>query len=313
MKCITLTLNPAFDRHLFVPDFMPYRENLAVSDNCDAGGKGINISRALCVGGIDNLAVVVLGRENEAAFSESIKRDGLRFLKLSVDGRVRENLTVHTNGAETRISLQGFCCDDTLLDAVYDAIYDEIGEGTVVTFTGRVPSGITMPAVMRFLDRIREKGARTVIDSRSFTELRDIINARPWLIKPNQEEISAYLARDVKDHSEIVDAAREIHAAGVENVMVTLGARGAMLVCEDGIYTAVPPMVDVRSSIGAGDSSIGGFIAATLEGCAPDEALRRSVAYGSAACMTEGTLPPRACDIDRILSSIKLEKYIDVL
>ncbi len=307
MKCITLTLNPAFDRHCFVPNFSLYHEHLATSDSCEAGGKGVNISRAMCSNGVDNLALVVLGKENETQFSQALKNDGLRFVSLSVEGRVRENLTIHTDGPETRVSFAGFSCDDTLLMQVYDMIEKELDDKTIITFTGRVPSGVSMIAVMSFLEKIRGKGAKIVIDSKSFATLDGLVAARPWLIKPNQEEISEYLGREIETHAEIVEIAKQIRKDGVENVMVSLGAKGALLVCEDGAYVCTPPKIEAKSSIGAGDSSIGGFIAAILEGCSEREALCRSVAYGSAACMRDGTLPPLKNDVDNILSSLTLD------
>ncbi len=308
MKCITLTLNPAFDRHCFVPQFTLYREHLATSDSCEAGGKGVNISRAMCSNCVENLALVVMGKENEAQFSQALKNDGLNFISLSVDGRVRENLTIHTNGPETRVSFEGFKCDDGLLESVYKMLDSEVDSETIVTFTGRAPSGVSMQAIMSFLDKIRDKGARVVIDSRSFATLDEIIAAKPWLIKPNQEEISEYLGRDIQTHGEIVVIAEGIRKSGVENVMVSLGAKGALLVCADGAYVCTPPKIEAKSSIGAGDSSIGGFIAATLEGLSPQAALCRSVAYGTAACMREGTLPPLKKDVERILCDLDCVK-----
>ncbi len=307
MKCITLTLNPAFDRHCFVPSFSLYREHLATSDVCEAGGKGVNISRALVANGVDNLALVVMGRENAASFSAALDADGIHYEAVCVEGRIRENLTVHTDNApETRISFAGFECDDTLLVRVWDMLSDKLDADTVLTFTGRVPSGVGMSAVSEFLGKVRAAGAKVVIDSKSFTTLDSLTSESPWLIKPNQEEISEYLGREISTHAEIVEVARGIRARGVENVMVSLGEKGALLVCGEGAFVCTPPSIEARSSIGAGDSSIGGFIAATLEGLAPKDALRTCVAYGTAACLREGTLPPLAEDVRRIAEQVEI-------
>ncbi len=308
MKCITLTLNPAFDRHCFVPNFSLYREHLAESDACEAGGKGVNISRAMCSNGVDSLAVVVIGKENGEQFSRALDNDGLKYISLLVEGKVRENLTIHTNGPETRISFEGFRCDDGLLCDVYNMLDGQLEDGTILTFTGRAPSGVLMSAIMNFLTKARSKGVRLVIDSKSFGTLEELILAKPWLIKPNGEEMSEYLGREVGTFEEIAEAAEEIHKRGVANVMVSLGEKGAMLVCGSGTYICTPPKIAVKSTIGAGDSSIGGFIAATLEGGAGHEALCRSVAYGTAACMRDGTLPPLPRDVSDISDRLTLQK-----
>ncbi len=310
MKCITLTLNPAFDRHCHVPAFSLYREHLATSDVCEAGGKGVNISRAMCANKVDNLALVVIGKENEAQFSQALENDGLNFVSLCVEGRVRENLTIHTdNGPETRVSFAGFECDDSLLDKVYSLMENQLGADTILTFTGRVPSGVSMDAVMRFLEKVNAQGTRVVIDSKSFSTLDSLIDAKPWLIKPNGEEISEYLGKEIDGFEQTVEAARDIHARGIENVMISLGEKGALLVSGEGTYICTPPRIEAKSTIGAGDSSIGGFIAATLEGFGARESLCRSVAYGSAACMRDGTLPPLPQDVADILSKITVTEY----
>ncbi len=309
MKCITLTLNPAFDRHCFVPDFSLYREHLAESDTCEAGGKGVNIARALRRNGIDSLAVVVLGKENEASFKAALAHDGIRFASLSVDGRVRENLTIHTNGPETRVSFGGFHADDGLLDGVYEIIEKGLDAETILTFTGRAPRGVSFKAIIAFLERVRRTGAKIVIDSKSFASLDDLIAARPWLIKPNEEEISAYLGRPIKAHEELFAVAEEIRARGVENVMVSLGEKGAMLASAEGIDVATPPRINPVSTIGAGDSAIGGLIAAEAKGLSKGDALCLSVAYGTAACLSAGTQPPCPHDVEAILKEIKIEHF----
>ena len=307
MKIITLTLNPAFDLHCYIERFAPYHENLAKITDNDASGKGVNISRALNACGVPNLAFVVLGDENGDSFAGQLRGDGMRFRSITVPGRIRENMTIHTEGAdETRISFSGFRADDTLCDRVADALESELDAETFVTFTGRVPEGIDMPAVKAFLRRLEAKGARIVIDSKSFG-LDDLIEMKPWLIKPNQEEISEYLNRSVETFREVTQAAEELHERGIENVMISLGARGALLVCEKGAFVATPPAIQPRSTIGAGDSSIAGFLAAAVEGADGEQMLRRAVSYGTAACLTPGTRPPRAEDVTTVLAQVRTQ------
>lgn len=306
MKIITLTLNPAIDIHCYIEQFMPYHENLAQITSNTAGGKGVNISRALLAGGVDNLAFVVLGADNGAAFAQELTACGMQVRSITVPGRIRENMTVHTKDAdETRISFSGFAADNTLLERVAESLESEIDGETLVTFTGRVPDGIAMADTKRFLRRLEAKGAKIVIDSRSFT-LADLIEMKPWLIKPNQEEISEYLGRSIRTFEEVTQAARELYTKGIANVMISLGAQGALLVCGEGAFVAMPPSIQARSTIGAGDSTIGGFLAAAVAGVSAAEMLASAVSYGTAACMTEGTLPPRGEDIPTVLAQVKV-------
>jgi 1-phosphofructokinase family hexose kinase len=304
MNIITITLNPAFDVHCSAPKLTLYRENLAEITSTDAGGKGINISRALTLNGTDNLAFTILGDENGESFERALSAEGINYRALRVKGRIRENITCHTEGAsETRISFKGFSIDKEVLQRTIDSLLPEICGDTVMTFTGRVPLGIGMGAIKEFLRVFSEKGARIVIDSRSFS-LDDLRELHPWLIKPNQEEISEYLGREINSFDEITAAATALHRDGIENVMISLGGDGAMLVCDDGNFVATPPKIDALSTIGAGDSSIAGFLAAVKRKKKPIECLCTAVAYGSAACLTEGTKPPRKEDIERLLPLI---------
>ena len=117
MKIITLTLNPAFDVHCSFKTFKAEGENFGIVTSRDAGGKGINISRALSSCGIESVAMVALGSENGAEFASILEKDGIEFKYVNASGRIRENFTVHTEGAdETRISFEGTISDDHLLE-----------------------------------------------------------------------------------------------------------------------------------------------------------------------------------------------------
>lgn len=304
MKIITLTLSPAFDMHCHADCLVLDHENLAYMDLCQAGGKGVNISRALVGNGRENLALLVLGQENADSFLRNLDADGVTYDAITVPGRIRENITIHTGSTETRISFPGFRVGPDVLPMMEEKLLAMADGDTVVTMTGRVAEGMTVADVMEMLRKAAAKGAKIVVDSRSFS-LADLKELKPWLIKPNQEEISAYLGREIRTLEQTVAEARELHKAGIANVMISMGGDGALLVCGEGTYIAVPPKVEVKSTIGAGDSSIAGFIACPDDGGA--KRLQWAVAYGSAACMTEGTLPPKAEDVQMILRDIKLK------
>ena len=303
MKIITLTLSPAFDTHCHADSLRLQHENLIHMDLCQAGGKGVNISRALAHNGIDNLALAILGEENADSFIRGLVADGVAYDAITVPGRIRENLTIHVaDGTETRLSFPGFPVTEDLLDRVEEKLLALADSDTVITMTGRVPEGMAVEDVMAVLDKAAAAGARIVIDSRSFT-LEHLKTMKPWLIKPNQEEISAYLGREVNTLEETLREAQALHADGIENVMISMGGDGALLVCSEGTFIAQPPKVEVLSTIGAGDSSIAGFISATQPD--PLQRLIRAVAFGTAACMTEGTLPPTPADVADILTKIQ--------
>ena len=309
MKIITVTLNPAFDIHCYAESFQPFHENLASITECEAGGKGVNISRALGENGVESTALVVIGKENGEAFVSALKADKINAVTIDIDGRIRENITLHTDGApETRISFCGYAADDTLIERVRHELDSfSLNDDTILTFTGRLPEGVSLDAAKKLLKELKSYGVRIVIDSRSFAK-DDLVEVSPWLIKPNEEEILLYSnATDVSFES-AMKAAQALRESGIENVMVSLGEKGALLVCADGCYVAHAPSVNALSTIGAGDSSIGGFCAAASLGKSYADMLRYAVCYGSAACMTEGTRPPKRQDVNDLLEKVDVEK-----
>ena len=304
MKIYTLTLSPAYDVHASAEVFAQCHENLATVTSREAGGKGVNISRALAAGGAACTAVVVLGKENAGEFQKALEDAQLDSLVFYREGRIRENLTIHCpNAPETRISFTGFSVDSGVLEEIRRAL--QVEPGTIVTFTGRVPAGLDMALVKGFLKELQSSGAKIVLDSRSF-DLEDILQVQPWLIKPNQEEISMLFGCQIDTMEQAVEKAQVFAEAGIENVMVSLGGDGALLIRNGALYRAVPPKINPVSTIGAGDSAIAGFIAAAQKNQPPAECLRWAAAYGTAACLTEGSQPPREEQIREISDRIRL-------
>ncbi len=306
MRIITVTLNPAFDLHCYADCFKPYHENVFSVIARDAGGKGINVSRALKENGVQSTAVCVVGRENGAEFLQSLEKEGLAVSAVYAEGRIRENITLHEREkAETRISFSGFSIDEGVLSEVRRAI-GGLEVGDICVLAGSAPKGISEQTLVSFLSRIKEEGAVLVIDSRSLS-LPSLVALRPMLIKPNKEEAEQALGISIGSLSDAKKAADLLWKKGIENVLLSLGGDGAVLACPTGIFYAGSPRITPVSTIGAGDSTLAGFLCAKKEGLAPELCLARAVAFGSAACLAEGTAPPSRENIARLLPEITVE------
>ncbi len=305
MKILTLTLNPAFDIHCGVEKFLPERENYMRSYRRHIGGKGVNISRALHENGVESTAFVVLGKQNCADFERELSACGIKYVPLYVDGRIRENITIHPETApETRISFEGCAVSRAAAEEIFSLMLPLCDENTIFTFNGRMPGGLSVADVAPLLEKVKASGAYLAVDSGTFT-MEDFAAVKPWFIKPNQEEISRCVGREINTPEEALAAAREIRARGIENVMVSLGGAGAVLASGAGDFAVSVPKIDVVSTIGAGDSSVAGFCAAFSEGKTPLECLTNAVSYGSAACLSAGTNPPKREDVEEIRAKIK--------
>lgn len=308
MKIITLTLNPALDVHAEACGFAPYRESVATVTARDAGGKGVNVSRALAAHGEKSEALLLLGEESHADFSALLTRDGVVHTVIPTAGRVRENITVHEDGLpETRLSFHGDPVSPDSLARVRTTLLPKITEDTVLALGGSLPVGLDKAGVLALLREAKSMGARLVLDSSALTR-EDVLSLAPYLIKPNESETAALCGIHPETVEDAVRAALSLRAAGVENAMLSLGARGAVLACEGGVYHAAPPAVTPLSTVGAGDSSIAGFLFAVSRGKTGGDALALAVAFGTAACITEGTRPPLPRDTARLHSSVVLTR-----
>lgn len=307
MNIITLTLNPAFDLHCYAECFSPYRENVFEVIARDAGGKGINVSRALTRKGVKNIAACIVGSENGEQFLKMLKNEGVSVAAVCVDGRIRENITLHEKERpETRISFQGFSCTPSVLSELRSAI-GTVGEESVLVFSGSVPGGLSEDMIVSFLREFKEKGVSLVVDSRSIS-LSALIDLKPMLIKPNKEEAEHALGVSICGIEDAACAARSLQEKGIENVLLSLGADGAVLATQRGVYHATAPKVNVLSTVGAGDSMIAGFLSDVAEGGSDETRLARAVAYGSAACLLEGTAPPLPEDVAALEAKITVKR-----
>lgn len=307
MKIITVTLNPAYDFHYQMNELVLYKENYVDHINFSVGGKGINISRALKKNGLENFAYVMLGKENKFELEERLRIEEIGYHAIYCKGRIRENITVHTPGKpETRISLDNFTLDETKLLELEMELLQVIDQDTIVAFSGRIPKGLSREGVIEFLLKLKHTGCYLAVDSSSLT-MEDLLEVKPWLIKPNEQEIETLLKKPIKTIEEAKETAEWLHQQGIDMVLISMGPQGACLVTEDSYYIASTPDIQVKSTIGAGDSMIAGFIGAYAQHENLKECLLQGVAYGTAACMVEGTAPPEPEMIKELQDKILIQ------
>ncbi|MBR2343891.1 MAG: hexose kinase [Clostridia bacterium] len=306
-KIITLTVNPAIDLHIDAPSFAAGCDNPARVLSRDMGGKGINVSRALLAYGIDNLAAAVFGRENREAFTSSRDLCGMRLLFREVAGFIRENINIHSRDTETVIATEGPAVSAEVINSLGEDILARLLPGSYLVFSGRISEGSDRAAVMELLRSVREAGVRLVLDSKSITK-EDISALRPYLIKPNLDEAEELLGRKIRGREDYAAALGALSSLGAECVLLTLGGEGGALLLDGETYIAEAPAVTVRSTVGAGDSTVAGFIAGDILGVPRERRLALAMAFGSAACMTAGTGAPDPCEIKELFSKIKPKK-----
>ena len=252
MNIITITINPAFDTHVYAQNFKQGRENYADRKNCQAGGKGVNVSRALSVNGVKNTAFVLIGKENGKEFRNALDHDGVNYKAISTDGAVRENIMIHSTD-ETRISLEGNVPTADEIKEIFALCRGASNEGDIAVFSGRIPKGTDKALIIDQLKRLSAGKVKLFIDTNSFS-LDDIISIKPFLIKPNENELAS-LCGGFDDDAGALRAAEEAARRAGCSVLLSLGKDGAAAVDGCGGWFARAPQIVALSTIGAGDSN----------------------------------------------------------
>lgn len=305
MKVYTITLNPVYDIFYRVPSLKLNEENQASSIQLYTGGKGVNVSRALISGGHDNTsAYLLLGQENCQPFIEGLVRDQIHTRLFYTDGRMRENITlIDEAGNETRIVMNNFSANPDTLSYVLSALKKEVTPDDIIACCGRFPAGIPIEDTVEFIEGLKEITNKVVLDTKSIG-LSDLLEIAPWFIKPNQKEIEALIGYPCNDAETALMAAEELYLKGVSNVFITLGDRGAVYCGELGkCFVGIPSIVPL-STVGAGDSTVAGFIAGYMESPTMKNCAATACAYGTACCLEPGTNPPTPENIAAIKARV---------
>jgi 1-phosphofructokinase len=293
---VTLTANPSVDRTIEVAALRPGTVIRARASRVDAGGKGVNVARALAAHGRKAKAVLPSGGAEGAQLEALLAGSGLDLLTVRIAGSIRANVTVvEADGTTTKLNEPGPGLSRAELDALAVTLTDAAAPAEWVVLCGSMSPGAPAGWYAGLIRQLRGTGPRVAIDS-SGPPLAKAIAARPDLIKPNREELAELTGRVIDSIADVVGAARALTARGVHAVLTSLGPAGAVLVRPDAAWHATVPAIEPRSTVGAGDALLAGYLAAGGEG---PGALHEAVAWGSAATALPGSRMPGPGDIGR--------------
>ncbi len=286
----TVTLNPALDRTLTVPVLRPGELNRARSVRLDLSGKGICVSRALRVLGIDSRIIAFLGGGTGKAIRDGLAAEGFETAIVEVAGETRQNIAVvdEATGVCTKVNEPGAAVSPANLDAMLLLISAAARAGDLWVFSGSLPPGAPAGFYAQLIALVQGRGGRAFLDS-SGEALRQGLVARPYAIKPNSEEAGEALGRPVVSDEDHFAAAKQLLVAGSRLVCLTRGAKGLVLAHGDEVFTVEPPPVAAASPIGAGDATFAGMVWGVMDGCGAVEIARRAAACGVAAALQDGT------------------------
>jgi 1-phosphofructokinase len=291
---VTVALNPVVDWTVWIPDFGPGRVNRVQREQTDAGGKGVNVASFLADYGLRVAVTGLRGFENSEIFRSFLVNKGIADCFVDVPGATRTGIKIvdQVQGQTTDVNFPGLPPRPPDLEKLERVFRDLIEQCDWFVLTGRLPPGVPPGLYAEWIRMLKGAGKQTVLDT-SGEALRLGVAEAPAMIKPNLAELSELAGRELETEAEIHDVVRGLLAQGIECVVVSMGAGGALLVRSGEAVSAVPPCVEVTSTVGAGDALLAGTIAGLLRGLPLPDIARLATAFAAGALtqVTHG-LPP---------------------
>ena len=296
----TVTFNPALDYVVSIENLLAGTVNRTKSEKIYYGGKGINVSIILNRLGIENIAYGFLAGFTGEAIEKGLCEQGVKtdFITLK-NGLSRINVKIRSS-CETEINGQGPDIPQDAIDTLFNKL-NTIKSGDTLVLAGSIPQTLPSDIYETILNELSGKGIRFVVDATKDL-LLNVLKYHPFLIKPNNFELGEIFGKHLKTKDEIIYCAKELQNKGAENVLVSMGGNGAILLSSDGqIYHIKAVSGKVKNTVGSGDSMVAGFIAGYIKTNDYKYALELGSAAGSATAFSDdlGTY-------DEIMENLKI-------
>ena len=291
MNIVTLTINPALDKSAKIDQLLPEQKLKCKAIEFQAGGGGVNISRVLHTLGVKNNCMFTCGGDTGKTLKGLLEDEKLELTPIAVEAWTRENLAVvdAKTDLQYRFGMPGQGLSAAEIKIVKSAINKLVTDNSLFIISGSIPDAMSSDFYIELIDSLSAKNVKIIVDT-SGEALKASLKKPVFLMKPNQGELAQLAGKDFLTKTEQENFAMElINNKHAEYVVVSLGARGAFLASESGIFYQNTPSVKVKSTIGAGDSMVAGLVYAIEQGMSSPDILKWGVVCGVATTMTGGT------------------------
>jgi 1-phosphofructokinase family hexose kinase len=312
---ITVTLNAAIDKTLAVPSFRLGRRHRAVEQASMAGGKGVNVARALKALGRPVIATGFVGGHTGTRIVEQLTDEAILsdFVRIREESRMSTAVIDPTSGEQTEINERGPAVSGAELELFVDKLLYLAQGAALCIFSGSLPHGVDQGVYARLVEELRRLGVTTVLDCEG-EPLRQAVRAQPSIVAPNELEAEELVGHEFADDDDRRTAMREMVEMGAREAIMTLADGCLALDCDEADPTrprrlsraSLEPLEPV-SSVGSGDAFLAGYVAARYEGRPTEECLRFGVACGAESTQHfgAGVVDPR--EVDRLAAEVEIE------
>lgn len=307
-KIVTVTLNPAIDQTLAIPNFKIDAVNRVEWSQSDPGGKGVNVASFLSQFGLPIAVTGWMGRDNAEVFEEFFERQNIENRFVQLPGKTRTNLKLidRLQQQVTDINFPGQTPNADDLERLYHEIDQLAIEHDWFVLAGSVPRTMPMDIFATLTRRLKAQGKKVILDT-SGQSLRQALLANPDIIKPNVAELQEAFGELLPDRAAVVQAARALLHQGIGCVVVSMGGDGALFIEADDALWAQPPQVEVASTVGAGDAMVAGLLIGKVRGLSLADSARLATACSIGAISQIGRTLPPVDQIEAIAQQVTIE------
>ncbi len=309
---ITVTLNAAIDKTLAVPNFALGRRHRAVEQASMAGGKGVNVARALKALGQPVIATGVAGGPTGTRIIEQLTAEAVLndFVRIREESRTSTAVVDPTSGEQTEINERGPAVSEAELDLFVDKLLYLAKGAAICVFSGSLPRGIGADLYARLVEQLVRLGVTTVLDAEG-EPLRLATRAEPSVVSPNEPEAEELVGHEFGDESDRTGALQSISELGAREAIMTMPTGCLALVgsgSERSLRRATIEALEPVSAVGSGDAFLAGYVAARYGGDSPEGCLRSAVACGAESTQHFGAGVVDPNDVERLRGEVRVER-----
>ncbi|MDZ7851155.1 MAG: 1-phosphofructokinase [Halomonas sp.] len=315
-RILTLTLNPALDLSIGLERLEPGAVNRTLNTHLAAAGKGVNVARVLVALGHDVTVSGFLGADNDGPFLRAFQAMGVEDAFLRVPGETRINAKLaEADGRVTDINGPGATINEAAWQRLLEGLDTRLADAhrcpDAIVIAGSLPPGVTPEDLANLVTRLRGADLPVWVDT-SGKALTAAITARPTAVKPNDQELAAWAGMPLTSADARLRAALRLYAHGVEEALISAGPDGVLWVSRRGAWQALPPRLEVASTVGAGDTLVAAMLHGVLSGHPPEQVLRLATALSAESIRHVGVGDARAPDFPQLQQQTRVRRLNDV-
>ena len=306
-KAVTVTLNPALDLTGNLDTLNPGSVSLVNQSAFHAAGKGVNVAKVLSELGAQVTVTGFLGQDNQELFCQLFESMGAHDKFVRVDGSTRINVKlVEESGEVSDVNFPGVQVTPIAIEQFERTLFELATDHDYFVIAGSLPKGVSPALCASWIQKLHDMGKKVLFDS-SRDALSAGLNANPWLIKPNDEELSQFVGRELITPEQCQLAASELANKGIDNIVVSMGAEGVMWLNQGEWLQAKPPRMNVVSTVGAGDTLVAGLCWGHMQQLSKPELLTFSTALSALAVSQVGVGLTSQQELDSLQQQIQLQ------